>query len=93
MPELRDAEILSEVVCIRPGRKQGIRLDATAVDVDVDVDVGVAGSGTTRTHVCTVVTCYGHGGAGMSLAWGCAGEVVEHVGRSLAQLPAAGSKL
>jgi D-amino-acid oxidase len=24
-----------------------------------------------------VVHCYGHGGAGVTLSWGCAGEVVE----------------
>ena len=28
-----------------------------------------------------VVHCYGHGGAGVTLAYGCANEVVEQVGR------------
>jgi D-amino-acid oxidase len=27
-----------------------------------------------------VVHCYGHGGAGVTLSWGCADEVVELVG-------------
>jgi D-amino-acid oxidase len=31
----------------------------------------------------TVVHCYGHGGAGVTLAWGCAEEVVELVRRAL----------
>ena len=31
-------------------------------------------------RVGDVVHCYGHGGAGMTLSWGCAGEVVELVG-------------
>lgn len=62
IPELRQAPIISEVVCIRPARKKGVRLEREAV----------AG----RFHV---VHLYGHGGAGMSLAWGCAGEAVELV--------------
>ena len=28
-----------------------------------------------------IVHCYGHGGAGVTLSWGCADEVVELVGR------------
>ncbi|HET7458205.1 MAG TPA: hypothetical protein VFJ74_11185, partial [Gemmatimonadaceae bacterium] len=32
----------------------------------------------------TVVHCYGHGGAGVTLAWGCADEVVGLVARSFA---------
>ena len=35
-----------------------------------------------------VVHCYGHGGAGVTLSWGCAGEVVDLVGRGLSAMPA-----
>ena len=31
-------------------------------------------------RVGDVVHCYGHGGAGVTLSWGCAGEVVELLG-------------
>lgn len=67
VPELRSARIISEVVCLRPGRKAGIRLDAERV----------AGGR------FTVVSCFGHGGAGMSLGWGCGGEVASLVQSSL----------
>ena len=53
VPELLTAPIISEVVCIRPGRKAGVRLEREIV------------GGTFH-----VIHNYGHGGAGMSLAWG-----------------------
>lgn len=65
-PELASAPILSVVVCIRPGRKEGVRLDHTLVADDFHV-----------------ISNYGHGGAGISLAWGCAGDVV-HLAQQVA---------
>jgi len=67
VPELKTARVISEVVCLRPGRKEGVRLDTSA-----------------RVGRFTVVSCYGHGGAGISLAWGCAGEVAQRVGAAAA---------
>lgn len=63
-PELAQAPVLAEVVCIRPGRKEGVRLERERV---TGVDGGPSD--------LSVIHCYGHGGAGMSLAWGCGGNV------------------
>merc|ERR1711871_1384555 len=65
IPELRNAPILAEVVCIRPGRRSGVRLDRAKIG---EFDV---------------VNCFGHGGAGHSLSWGCAGNVVTLVRESI----------
>lgn len=61
VPELRDARVLKQVVGLRPARHGGVRL---AID-----PVGLPGGG-------TLIHNYGHGGAGVTLAWGCADEVV-----------------
>jgi len=70
IPQLRTAPILAEVVCIRPGRRAGVRLDRVKVG---EFDV---------------VNCFGHGGAGHSLSWGCAGNVLQLVKESVAQAKA-----
>lgn len=62
VPSLESAEIVSSWVGLRPGRN-GIRLELENVLVDKDQ-----------------VPCihnYGHGGSGLTLAWGCAGDVVK----------------
>ena len=74
VPELKTARVISEVVCLRPGRKEGVRLDTSA-----------------RVGRFTVVSCYGHGGAGISLAWGCAGEVAQRVGAAATAAAAMGA--
>jgi D-amino-acid oxidase len=56
-PEIAGAEVLGEIVGIRPGR-DAVRLEAEAWDAGV------------------VIHCYGHGGGGVSLSWGCAQDVV-----------------
>jgi D-amino-acid oxidase len=60
VPELRDAQVLSRAVGLRPGRPT-VRLDRTVVDGR------------------PVIACYGHGGAGVTLSWGCAADVVSLV--------------
>jgi D-amino-acid oxidase len=72
IPEIATAPILAEVVCIRPGRKEGVRLEHELVQGGFHV-----------------VHNYGHGGAGMSLAWGCAGEVVDHVNEATSKMRSA----
>lgn len=62
-PALREAEILSDAVGLRPGRKE-VRLESERPDA--------------RT---TIIHNYGHGGAGFTLSWGCADEVVAEVQR------------
>ena len=60
VPELVGAAVLGHYVGLRPARHGGAR-----VEVDSDPPAGIA----------RLVHCYGHGGAGMTLSWGCAEEV------------------
>lgn len=59
VPALADAPIVSRAVGVRPGRTE-VRLERCD-------DLDPAGR--------PVVACYGHGGAGVTMSWGCAGEV------------------
>ena len=61
VPEVAGARVLGHAVGLRPARHGGPR-------VEVD-PVGLPG-GTRLVHA------YGHGGAGVTLSWGCADEVV-----------------
>lgn len=74
LPALKDAVTVKDDVGLRPVRFSGVRLEVERV---------IFANG--ENHV--IIHNYGHGGAGITLAWGCAGEVVrkiqEHgVGRS-----------
>lgn len=64
VPELTDAPILSAAVGLRPGRTE-VRLERCD-------ELDPAGR--------PVVSCYGHGGAGVTMSWGCADEVVSLLG-------------
>ncbi|MBT0774060.1 FAD-binding oxidoreductase [Kineosporia sp. J2-2] len=64
VPELAKARVLREVAGLRPGRHGGPRLEE-----DPEPLPGGA----------RLVHCYGHGGAGITLSWGCADEVARLV--------------
>jgi glycine/D-amino acid oxidase-like deaminating enzyme len=63
LPSLRGAEVLSSWVGLRPGRSS-VRLELETRAV------GPSGRATPLIHNV------GHGGSGLTLAWGCAGDVV-----------------
>jgi D-amino-acid oxidase len=69
-PSLRTAEVVKEWAGLRPGRSK-IRLE---------LERRSGGGGMTD-----VVHCYGHGGSGVTLAWGCAGDVAAIVTARLAE--------
>jgi hypothetical protein len=81
VPSLRAAEVVDHWVGLRPGRTR-LRVEAQQLTPD----------GSLRAHGAApggmpVVHCYGHGGAGLTLAWGTAGDAVE---LALAALKAVG---
>lgn len=61
VPELRDAEVLGGLAGLRPARRGGVRLEAD--------DRSLPGT--------LLVHNYGHGGAGVTLSWGCAAAAAE----------------
>ncbi|WP_460864944.1 FAD-dependent oxidoreductase [Nocardioides pakistanensis] len=65
VPELARAKVLRHKVGLRPGRPQ-VRLEEEKVSSDSKVE--------------RLVHCYGHGGAGITLSWGCADEVAAIIG-------------
>jgi len=69
VPALRKAQVLAHRVGLRPARP-AVRLDA------VPHPDGEPGG---------VVHCYGHGGAGVTLSWGCADDVLAVVESLLAR--------
>ena len=68
VPELRGAEVLGHRVGLRPARP-AVRLESVP---HADGEPG------------GVVHCYGHGGAGVTLSWGCADDVLTAVESLLA---------
>jgi D-amino-acid oxidase len=63
LPSLKDAKVLETKVGHRPARHGGL---------NVSLD-------TTRGYPKPVIHNYGHGGAGVSLSWGCANHVTQLV--------------
>lgn len=71
-PRLAGAPILAERVGLRPARPQ-VRLEAERLEAGRLNDSGHPTGGGLVLHN------YGHGGAGVTLSWGCAREVTEQV--------------
>lgn len=64
VPELRGADITGQLVGLRPARHGGVRLEADDQTLP----------GTRLVHN------YGHGGAGVTLSWGCANTTAALIG-------------
>lgn len=87
MPSLESAELLDHWVGLRPGRTQ-LRLELDWLrllpgGVTTSSDEGSSPGPSGGRGKTPVVFNYGHGGAGLTLAWGTAGEVVELVKQAL----------
>jgi D-amino-acid oxidase len=66
----RAVELVAELASARVvGHKVGLRPARPEVRLEAE-----------RVRDCRVVHCYGHGGAGVTLSWGCADEVASLVG-------------
>jgi D-amino-acid oxidase len=61
IPELGGARVIDQLVGLRPARHGGVRLESDPAGLPGEV---------------RLIHNYGHGGAGVTLAWGCADEVV-----------------
>jgi len=72
VPALTGARILGVRVGLRPGRP-AVRLELEPA----------RSASSTSAAVPPVIHCYGHGGAGHTLAWGCADEVLALAARAL----------
>lgn len=62
VPELASARVLDQLVGLRPARHGGARVAVDAASLPGGI---------------RVIHAYGHGGAGVTLGWGCADEVVK----------------
>jgi len=71
-PGVAEARLVREAVGLRPCRRGGVRLSQGS-----DIGSGLK-----------VVHNYGHGGSGVTLSWGCAGQVVSIVEGILADMAA-----
>jgi D-amino-acid oxidase len=71
VPALRTAQILGHRVGLRPSRP-AVRVETQVLPNDGDPG-----------HA--VVHCYGHGGSGVTMSWGCADDVVDAVSELVAE--------
>ena len=72
VPELADARVITTRAGLRPGRDGGPRLE---LDSEPRLDAR-PGPGRTPEPGPRLIHNYGHGGAGMTLSWGCDDDVV-----------------
>ncbi|HEV8240493.1 MAG TPA: FAD-dependent oxidoreductase [Thermoanaerobaculia bacterium] len=76
VPSLADARRLGVRVGLRPGRP--------AVRLELESPPAESSPAEARPPLMPpVIHCYGHGGAGHTVAWGCADEVLALAGRAL----------
>jgi glycine/D-amino acid oxidase-like deaminating enzyme len=83
LPDLKHAELDEEYPLaqgLRPFRQRNIRVERELRVHDTDAKG--------RSGVSRIVHSYGHGGAGWSLCFGCAGDVLALVEEALADMPA-----
>ncbi|KIZ06364.1 D-aspartate oxidase [Monoraphidium neglectum] len=99
LPSLEGAELLDHWVGLRPGRTQlRLELEWTKLEPGgatassdgegangdgVNDDGADGGGGSAKRGATPVVYNYGHGGAGLTLAWGTAGDAVQLVKQAL----------
>lgn len=67
-PSLAKADIIGEWVGLRPGRP--------SIRLETELSVSINGL---QPKQPLIIHNYGHGGSGLTLAWGCAGNVVQLV--------------
>lgn len=79
LPSLKQAEVLDHWVGLRPGRVR-LRLEAE----EAFGEAGGSAAASPSSPVLRVVHNYGHGGSGLTLAWGTAGDAVALVLQQLA---------
>jgi glycine/D-amino acid oxidase-like deaminating enzyme len=90
LPSLKQAQVLSQWVGLRPGRVR-LRLEAGKVTGGAVQSIGFEEEetwtveGADQNGSMAVVSNYGHGGSGLTLAWGTAGDAVEIAAAQLAK--------
>lgn len=85
LPSIADGEVLDHWAGLRPGRTR-VRVEMARVDLGGGGEGGESDGGASADGAgggTPVIYNYGHGGAGLTLAWGCAGEAAGLVKQAL----------
>jgi len=86
LPQLKNARLDPDYPLaqgLRPFRAKNVRVERETREKDVSTHIYLAGQPTASR----IIHSYGHGGAGWSLAFGCAGDVAMFVKQALLDLP------